>query len=634
MADSGLSPSFFHRWALTSFLALIVVVLTCKALVCVPFEIFRGEWLSPRAQLLVAWVGFHQDLLFLLLLLPPFALSLAIAGRCTVLSTSLAAGSTLAHLAFTGYTIVAFGYWEIFYTYPNWTALSLSRSYRIFMDHAAAAGVSSSLANLLAIASGVHMLALVSATFRLRAIAPWVSVWGTRGAALLLGIALAGALPDLYPLPACMKTNPILVLVDPRAQVHTDYHIPLNDSEAIPRETDCPSLDSSLVTTRTGSILPAALKTPDIVVVVWESAAARIVMPRPGKSSWLPHLDALSEETVLFEQVYCVLPFTLPSLASLVFAKYPPPVLNNWGVKPADCAVPRLLSNAGYRTACIGATFLPFAGMGQLFVSAGFSRMEDGITHGSGYRRHAWGVDDRMIFDRARVFLNEATDRPAFLMLLTSSTHSPCQSPLPGETKGAIDPAEKEKRAFLFDDKLIAEFYGWLKRRPTGRDSVLLIVGDHGQSFDLNLREKFSESALSEANTHVACLMLHPSRAGLPRRIGTIGSVLDLGPTILELCGLPSHPEHQGRSLFDRGRAEMSVSCLPFLDAEFSLRQDRYAYTVCPTRGIEWLYDVQKDSNGWKNIAVQEPERTRCFRRQLSTWLDRQRALWRAELDQ
>ena len=81
--------------------------------------------------------------------------------------------------------------------------------------------------------------------------------------------------------------------------------------------------------------------------------------------------------------------------------------------------------------------------------------------------------------------------------------------------------------------------------------------------------------------------------------------LLDIYPTLIELCGLPANPKLEGRSLvplLKNPAAEWTKGAVTSNGADkISVRTERWRYSRFPD-GDE-LYDHQKDPNEWTNLA-------------------------------
>jgi arylsulfatase A-like enzyme len=102
-------------------------------------------------------------------------------------------------------------------------------------------------------------------------------------------------------------------------------------------------------------------------------------------------------------------------------------------------------------------------------------------------------------------------------------------------------------------------------------------------------------------------------------------SLLDLYPTLVELCGLPRRPALEGTSLVPLLEAPKSNAPRPPAvtthgAGNHSVRTERWRYTRY-RNGEEELYDHSSDEMEWSNLAS-DPEYTQV-KRKLAAWLPR-----------
>jgi arylsulfatase A-like enzyme len=94
------------------------------------------------------------------------------------------------------------------------------------------------------------------------------------------------------------------------------------------------------------------------------------------------------------------------------------------------------------------------------------------------------------------------------------------------------------------------------------------------------------------------------------QRCQRVVSLLDLYPTLVEVCGLPANPKKEGHSLaplLKEPSREWSYPAITgWQERSFAVQGERYRY-IRYGDGSEELYDHQQDPHEWKNLAT-EPE--------------------------
>ena len=97
--------------------------------------------------------------------------------------------------------------------------------------------------------------------------------------------------------------------------------------------------------------------------------------------------------------------------------------------------------------------------------------------------------------------------------------------------------------------------------------------------------------------------------------------MIDLYPTLVDLCGLPANDHLDGQSLLPLLQDQTVKWERPALTTHgrgnHSLRTDRYRY-IRYADGTEELYDHRDDPNEWTNLAMRAEHGQ--LKQQLSVW--------------
>jgi arylsulfatase A-like enzyme len=162
-----------------------------------------------------------------------------------------------------------------------------------------------------------------------------------------------------------------------------------------------------------------------------------------------------------------------------------------------------------------------------------------------------------------------------------------------------------------FSDAMLGIVLDALDQSPRGRNTIVVLWSDHG--WHLGEKEHWQKYTGWRACTRVPLMIRVPAGApGLsagtrPARCDRPVSLLSLFPTLLDLCGLPPEPYHDGPSLVPLLRdpnADWPYVALTFLGdpGSFSVSAERYRL-IHYANGDEELYDVAEDPHEWRNLA-------------------------------
>lgn len=142
-----------------------------------------------------------------------------------------------------------------------------------------------------------------------------------------------------------------------------------------------------------------------------------------------------------------------------------------------------------------------------------------------------------------------------------------------------------------------------LERSGYAKNTVVVLWSDHG--YHLGEKNRFAKQSLWERATRTPLIFTAPGFKGGQLTDGP-ASLMDLYPTLLELCGLPENPENEGVSLVPLMRnpqAEWKHHAITtYGENNHAVRSKRYRY-IRYEDGSEELYDSLKDSNEWENLA-------------------------------
>jgi len=383
-----------------------------------------------------------------------------------------------------------------------------------------------------------------------------------------------------------------------------------------------------------------------------------------------PNLDRLAARGVLFTNAHCSAPACNPSRASLMTGIRPstsgvyhnPNPWRNSPVLKDAVTIPQHFMAHGYRAVGGGkiyhGSFPDPPSWQAYFPSQKKNKPDDPMPKGrpfNGIPRTAhfdWGpvpvadeaMGDGQVADWAIAELKKEHDKPFFLGCGFYRPHLPWYVPqkyfdmypvhriaLPEVNENDLDdvpPLGKKMAKPQGDHRKVLQHQQWRKAvqgylasitfvdacvgrvidafdASDYRDNTIIVLwSDHG--WHLGEKLHWRKFALWEEATHNVMMMIAPGVTKPNQRCERPVTLLDIYPTLIDLCDLKEKPELEGQSLVPLLKDPSAAWDRPALTTRgrdnHSLRTERWRYTRY-SDGTEELYDHDSDPLEWKNLA-------------------------------
>ena len=307
---------------------------------------------------------------------------------------------------------------------------------------------------------------------------------------------------------------------------------------------------------------------PNVLLLFIEALDRRFVGRTVGGIRVTPFLDALFADSVTFPNFHANGAQTFHGLFASLCSGLPRQGVAATKARYSNdyLCLPTLLTRGGYHTRMVIGQNRDrsHSRLGLFMARNGLEELIDESAFPRSTPRLGLGVADGALFDRLRAEIDDLRrgGRPYFLTSLTTGTHHPFAVPTSHPEVAALrDESDRYLAALRYLDVELERFFRGLERDGALRDTVVLVLGDHGR------HERLARTDAENSAGHFMAplaIWLDPSlRAPAvyrPRVVPGIASQLDLTPTILALVGLtPRVSSFAGRDV----SCALATDCLP-----------------------------------------------------------------------
>ena len=175
---------------------------------------------------------------------------------------------------------------------------------------------------------------------------------------------------------------------------------------------------------------------------------------------------------------------------------------------------------------------------------------------------------------------------------------------------------EKAVQGYLasisFADEMVGRLLDALENSPYADNTIVVIWSDHG--WQLGEKQHWRKFALWENVIRTVMIIKVPEGLekmpdGSAKGIATdnLTSLLDIYPTLVELCNLPERSDFDGislRSMLVNPQTKVSRPVITSYDyGSYSIRYEKWHY-IRYIDDSEELYDLQADPEEWHNLAT------------------------------
>lgn len=270
-------------------------------------------------------------------------------------------------------------------------------------------------------------------------------------------------------------------------------------------------------------------KRPNILIILMESFSASVVETVGGEDNVTPHLNRLSEEGVLFSNIYANSFRTDRGIVSVLngYLAQPTTSIMKYPAKSQTLpSIARSLNEQGYTADMLYGGDINFTNMQSYFFSSGYSKVTADHDFPLSSRLSKWGANDDITFNHLYEAIKKQPEGSPWLStFLTLSSHEPFEVPYHRLS-------EPYPNSVAFTDSCIGSFINQFKKLPAWKNSLVILISDHGFRYPEDVKE------YEPRRFHIPMIWLGGAIKE-PAVIDTYASQTDLAATLLSQLDLP-----------------------------------------------------------------------------------------------
>lgn len=378
----------------------------------------------------------------------------------------------------------------------------------------------------------------------------------------------------------------------------------------------------------------------NVVVLVMEGMSCEPVGALGYSPSFTPHFDRLCREGLFLDRMYAAGPRTNNGLVAVLCGHpdllKPMSVLKDAHAQGHFITLPREFKRRGYETMFLyGGTgefddmnvfFSPSGGVDRFINKAAMAgRLTPEMAK---IKTFDDGVPDEIALQAAADEFDRMAGRPFFAVILTMSNHKPYGIP-PNRPQMLHGHDEDTQRfnAYRYSDWALGDFFRRVRERPWFKRTIFVLVADHAHNVN-------PVQLIDVPRYRIPCVFYAPDIIKPPRRVSTICSQTDVGPTLLALLGGTYQHCFMGRDILsvdaDDGFAALQGEGLPGF-----IRGNRALIVPPLPRNVDFPIPVlfRVDKAGMEPIALDktDPEQVDLLQLQLLSYYAVARDLFKSQ---
>ncbi len=362
----------------------------------------------------------------------------------------------------------------------------------------------------------------------------------------------------------------------------------------------------------------------NVVVILLESFGGRYVGALGNRDRITPNFDRLAQEGLLFTRFFSNGTHThqgmfatmacFPNLPGFEYLMQTPEGGHLFS------GLPQLLSARGYDNLYVYNGDFTWDNQSGFFGNQGMTRFIGRSDYADpAFSDPTWGVSDQDMFERAALELDRGFGgKPFYALLQSLSNHTPYALPevLPVARVTGHGALDEHLTAMRYSDWALGQFFERARRSPYYKDTLFVVVGDHG----FGSPEQLTEMDMFRFN--VPLLLIGPGvRETFGAARDTVGTQVDVVPTIMGRLGGSFRHQCWGRDLLDLPAGDEGVGVIKPSGSDQTVAiVSGGRILVQPKDRAPRLYDYRLGAEA-ASVPVDDPAATERLRRQLGAFV-------------
>ena len=337
----------------------------------------------------------------------------------------------------------------------------------------------------------------------------------------------------------------------------------------------------------TSDIQPEVHK--NVVLISIESLSADFLKLYGNKDGITPFLDSLSQQSLLFTNLYATGNRTVRGLEALTLCIPPTAgesIIKRESENKNKFTTGNIFKSKGYTTKFLYGGYSYFDNMKDFFGGNGYQIVDrDNFKPEEITFANVWGVCDEDMAKKAISEMNKdaKTGKPFFHHWMTVSNHRPYTYP---DGKIDISPTSKSRNGGVkYTDYALKKFFEMAAKQDWYKNTVFVIVADHCAS-------SAGKTELPMDKYRIPGMIFAPDFIK-PEKFRTVASQIDLMPTLFGLLHFNYDSKFLGQDVFSKNYVPRAYIAT-YQDLGFV--KDNYLTVISPTKKIKQYQLFQKEN--------------------------------------